>query len=84
MRKALKDFINEYEYKCLAKHKAVVMLDTLRKSVGDKKFFAGLKRYYKENARSQALPESLSGAYERTGVDTYGFFESFLNGKAIL
>ncbi len=84
MRKHLKDFINEYEYKCVAQHKAVVMLDTLRKSVGDKKFFTGLKRYYKENARLQALPESLSGAYERTGVDTYGFFESFLNGKAIL
>jgi aminopeptidase N len=60
------------------------MFDTLRKSVGEEKFFAGLKKYYKENKGKIATPESLIGAFERTGVDANGFFDSFLSGKAIL
>lgn len=84
MQRHLKDFISDYEYKCLSYDKPIVMFDTLRKSVGDKKFFAGLKKYYKENRFSIALPESLIGAFERTGLDVNGFFESFISGKAIL
>ena len=84
MTRHLKDFLSDYEYKCLSYDKAVVMFDTLRKSVGDKKFFAGLKKYYNENAFSIALPESMVGAFERVGLDVGGFFDSFLSGKAIL
>ncbi len=84
MTRHLKDFLSDYEYKCLAYDKAVVMFDTLRKSVGDDKFFDGLKKYYKENKGKIAKPESLIGAFERTGLDVNGFFDSFLSGKAIL
>ena len=84
MVRHLKDFLSEYEYKCLAYDKPVVMLDTLRKSVGDKTFFSALKRYYKENRYKLASPHALIGAFERTGVDAAGFFDSFLQGKAIL
>ena len=84
MTRHLKDYISDYEYKCLAYDKSVVMFDTLRKSVGDKKFFAGLKRYYKDNRFKIATPEDLIGAFERAGMDVSGFFDSFLNGKAIL
>jgi hypothetical protein len=31
-----------------------------------------------------ATPEHLIGCFEKVGVDARGFFESFLNGKAIL
>ena len=84
MTRHLKDFLSDYEYKCLAYDKAVVMFDTLRKSVGDDKFFDGLKKYYKENKGKIATPESLIGAFERAGLDVNGFFDSFLSGKAIL
>lgn len=84
MTRHLKDFLSDYEYKCLAYDKAVVMFDTLRKSVGDDKFFAGLQKYYKENKGKMAKAESLIGAFERTGLDVNGFFDSFLSGKAIL
>ena len=84
MNRHLKDFISGYEYRCLEYDKAIVMFDTLRKSVGEKQFFSGLKRYYKENALKRVIPENLIGAFERSGVDSSGFFESFLNGKAIL
>ena len=84
MTRHLKDFISDYEYKCLAYDKGVIMLDTLRKSVGDKKFFGGLKRYYHDNRFQIAAPENLIGAFEKSGADVRGFFDSFLDGKAIL
>lgn len=84
MSRHLKDFISDYEYKCLSYDKAIVMFDTLRKSVGDSKFFAGLARYYKQNALTLASPEHLIGSFEKVGLDVSGFFDSFLSGKAIL
>ena len=84
MTRHLKDFISEYEYQCLAQDKAVVMLDTLRKSVGDKKFFSALKRYYADNAYRVATVEDFISAFEKTGLDVQGFFDSFLEGKAVL
>ena len=84
MIRHLKEFISDYEYRCIAYDKSVIMFDTLRKSVGDDKFFEGLKKYYKENVYRIATPDSLIGAFERCGLDVRGFFESFLDGKAIL
>ena len=84
MSRRLREFINEYEYQCLEIDKAVVMLDTLRKSVGDKEFFHGLKGYYNACKFKRVLPADLIGAFERSGLDVAGFFESFLEGKAIL
>lgn len=84
MHKHLKEFISTYEYTCIAYDKPVVMFDTLRKSVGDKKFFAGLKKYYSACKFKLATPEDLCGCFEKTGLDVSGFFESFIQGKAIL
>ncbi len=84
MTRHLKNYKGEYEYECLTKKKGLVMFDMLRKSVGDKKFFAGLKKYYKNAQFTVATPETLIGAFEKTGLDVRGFFDSFLNGKAIL
>ena len=84
MTRALKEYLSEYEYKCLARDKAVIMLDSLRKSVGDDKFFASLKRYYKGNLYKLTTEGDLVGAFEKNGLDVGGFFESFLQGKGIL
>ncbi len=84
MTRHLKDYISDYEYRCLSYDKAIVMFDTLRKSVGDKKFLAGLKKYYTQNKYAIAMPENLIGCFEKVGLDVGGFFESFLKGKAIL
>ena len=84
MTRHLKEFISEYEYRCLSYDKAVVMLDTLRKSVGDKKFFAALKRYYADNLFRNASVADFVGSFERVGLDVYGYFDGFLNGKVIL
>ena len=78
------EYLSEYEYKCLARDKAVVMLDSLRKSIGDEKFFASLKRYYRENEHRQTATGDLIASFEKTGVDVGGFFDGFLSGKGIL
>ena len=84
MSRHLKEFISDYEYKCLTYDKAVVMWDTLCKSIGEKKLVDGLRRYYTACRFQMASPQQLIGAFERTGADVGGFFESFLQGKAIL
>ena len=84
MTRDLSSYISGYEYKCLSVDKAVVMFDTLRKSVGDKKFFGALKRYYGDTMYAMNGVGELIGAFERSGLDVSGFFDSFLLGKAIL
>lgn len=84
MTRHLKEYLSDYEYKCLSYDKAVIMFDTLRKSVGDDKFFEALRRYYKLCAYKQATVGDLIGSFEKSGLDVNGFFDSFLNGKVIL
>jgi len=84
MTRHLKDYISDYEYKCISYDKALIMLDTLRKSVGDKKFYDALAKYYKTCAYQRASVGNLVGCFEKTGLDVGGFFDSFLEGKAIL
>lgn len=84
MSRHLKEYISDYEYKCLAYDKGVLMWDTLRKSVGDKKFSDGLRRYYATCRFQVATPQQLVGCFEKSGLDVGGFFDSFLQGKAIL
>ncbi len=84
MSRHLKEYISDYEYRCLAYDKALVMLDTLRKSVGDEKFSSALRKYYKNNLFRIASAGDLIASFEKCGVDVGGFFASFLEGKAIL
>lgn len=84
MTRHLKDYLGDYEYRCIAYDKALVMFDTLRKSVGDKKFLAALRKYYTINQFTIAQPEHLIACFEKVGLDVSGFFDSFLSGKAIL
>jgi len=84
MTRHLKDYLGDYEYRCIAYDKALVMFDTLRKSVGDKKFLSALRKYYEANMFSTAQPEHLVACFEKVGLDVSGFFDSFLSGKAIL
>ena len=84
MTRDLSEYSSEYEYVNVAYVKACIMFDYLRQTTGDDLFFAGLKRFYDENAFKTATPESLIGAFERAGANSNGFFESFLSGKVII
>ena len=84
MSRPLSDYSSEYEYRCLAYDKGVIMWEALRESIGDKKFFDGLKNYYKTCKGKMSTPSDLIGAFEKTGVSVNGLFEAFLSGKAVV
>ncbi len=84
MVRSLDEFSSEYEYVNMAYVKPCIMYENLRTTVGDTLFFKALKRYYKENCFKNAKPEDLMGAFERSGADTNGFFDSFFSGKVII
>lgn len=84
MTRSLAEYISDYEYRCISYDKAVIMFDALRKSVGDKKFFSALKRYYQTYTFQMATVESLIASFEKTGLDVGGFFDGFLSGKGIM
>ena len=84
MTRAIPEYTSEYEYVNIAYVKACIMFDYLRQTVGDGKFFAGLKKFYEENAYKTATPESLVGAFERAGANSNGFFDGFFDGKVII
>lgn len=84
MSRPLREYLSEYEYVSVCVDKSVVMFDALKKSVGEKKLLAGLKKYYSENKFQMAKSGSLAGAFERVGVDAAGFFDGFLNGKEMI
>jgi aminopeptidase N len=60
------------------------MYDYLRVTIGEKAFFNGLKKYYKDYKFKNATPGDLVGVYEKTGTDTNGFFKSFFEGKVVI
>ena len=84
MIRHLSEYVNEYEYRCLNYDKGVLLLDTARKSVGDKKFFAALRRYYQANRFKTVNAGHLIGAFEKSGAEVHGLFDGFLSGKGIL
>ena len=84
MPRSLKDFDSEYEYVNVAYVKPAIMYDVLRTTIGDEKFFGGLKRYYADFAFKNAVPSDLVASFTRVGADVEGFFDGFFNGKAVL
>lgn len=84
MLRDLSEYSSEYEYVNIAYIKGCLMFDYLRQTVGEEKFFSGLKKYYAAYAYKIAEPYDIVGVYEKVGADTNGFFDSFYQGKVII
>ena len=84
MLRSIPDYQSEYEYVNIAYIKTCIMYDYLRQTIGDGRFFMGLKKYYNDYRFKIATPDDLVGAFEKTGAGTNGFFDSFYQGKVIL
>ena len=84
MTRHLKDFVSDYEYVNIAYNKGLILFDTLRQSIGDDRFLAGLKSYFAENKGKIAKSDDLIACFEGTGVDVDGLFASFIEGKVII
>lgn len=85
MDRALCDFDTEPEYVRCTYTKGVLMFDTLRESVGDRKFTRALKDYYQKYAFHNANPADMIASFTiSTGYNLEGFFNSWLNGEVVI
>lgn len=71
-----------HEYVAVAYDKGMILFDTLREALGERRFFAGLRRYYAENAGKIASREELKSAFGNAGAS--GVVDSFVDGTAIV
>lgn len=84
MNRKLCDFAGEVEYENVTYNKGLILFETLRTSIGDDKFFGGLKTYFKKFSGKTATDEDLYGCFIGGGVDLEGFFASFVEGKILI
>ena len=66
MSRHLRGF-GEYEYAVISYDKGMLLFDTLRSALGERRFLSALKKYYRENAGGIATPEELKSALGNAG-----------------
>jgi len=85
MQRPLCDFQTEPEYVQCTYTKGVIMFNTIREMVGDKKFFATLRNYLEDYKFKIASPAHLIAQFVSScGKSMEGFFYSWLEGKVVL
>ena len=85
MNLAVNEYQNDYEYSYMVYVKGVIMFDSLKNMVGEKKVVAGLKKYYAENKFKIATTETFFKAFDDAcHKDLKTFFDGFLNGTTII
>ena len=66
MSRHLRDF-GEYEYAVISYDKGMLLFDTLRAALGERRFLSALKKYCRENAGGIATPDTLKAAFGNAG-----------------
>ena len=85
MDRPLNKFDTQPEYVQCTYTKGMLMFDSIRKSVGDRKFFKALKDYYQGFAYKNASPADMIASFiDSTRVDLEGFFNSWLSGDVVI
>ena len=85
MERNLSQFATEPEYVQCTYTKGLIMFDTIRKSVGDKKFTKALQNYYEDFAYKNASPADMIASFSKTThSDLEGFFLSWLTGEVVI
>lgn len=84
--RAARDYRNFFQYAAIVNSKGALMFTALRRLLGDEKFFAALRSYYKINALEIAEMDDLRGAFiaeappaQRRAVAR--IFQRWLSGK---
>ena len=84
MLRSLGEYTSEYEYVNITYVKGAIMLDELRKFVGDSNFFRAIRDYFATYKFKNVRPEDFVSVFERYGKDAEGFIYGFLDGKVII
>ena len=61
--RAARDYRNSFQYAAIVTSKGALMFEALRKLLGDEKFFAALRNYYRANSLEVAGLDDLRGAF---------------------
>jgi len=61
--RAAREYRNSFQYAAIVASKGALMFEALRKLLGDEKFFAALRDYYKSNSLEVADMDDLRGAF---------------------
>ncbi|MGN0806739.1 MAG: M1 family metallopeptidase [Candidatus Coproplasma sp.] len=83
MNRSLKDYEGEYEYVNIAYNKSLLMFESVRTAMGDKKFFTALSNYFKNNKFTVASPEALIAEFDKL-YDVEGIICGYLDGKVVI
>lgn len=85
MNLAVNEYQNDYEYSYMVYVKGVIMFDSLKNMVGEKKLVAGLKKYFAENKFKMATEDDFFKAFNKAcHKDLKNYFDGFLNGTTII
>lgn len=85
MNLAVNEYQNDYEYSYMVYVKGVIMFDSLKNMVGEKKVVSGLREYYKSNKFKVASTGDFYVAFEKAcHGDLKNYFDGFLNGTTII
>ncbi len=84
MNRPLTQFSGDYEYRNIAYDKGVILFDRVRETIGEKRFYAALKKYAETYRGEIATPEQLIGCFSKTGSKIAPVFLSFLEGKCVI
>lgn len=84
MLRSLIDFKTEPEYVNNIYTRGIIMFDTLKQQLGDKKILSILKSYFKNFSYQNVSTEQFVAFFsKKSGTDLEKFFDSWLNGKVV-
>ena len=85
MARSLDEFETEPEYVHSVYTQGVIMYDSLRELVGEKKLYACMRKYFEKMAYKNARGADLIAMFSKvSGKNLESFFDSFLNGKVVI
>ncbi|MGN0811900.1 MAG: M1 family metallopeptidase [Candidatus Coproplasma sp.] len=83
MSRPLNEYDGEYEYVNIAYNKSLLMFESVRTAMGDKKFFTALADYFSANRFKIASAEELIARFDKQ-YDTEGLINGYLDGKVVI
>lgn len=83
--RAVSEYADNMEYSYMTYVKGSLMLDSLRRTIGDTAFESALKTYVTQNYLTTARPDDLICCFEKASKkELKPFFDSWIGGKVVL
>ena len=81
----ISEYNTEPEYVYMAYVKGMLLLDNIRDTIGDKKFYECLAHYYKENIFLNVTPDTMIENFSTTAnTNLTSLFDRWISGKVVI